>query len=82
MSEDSRVLEKLQMAIKIRIALKVKFCEMYAAELAPLPNLPFADVLTYLAGFPIKYRGDERRLSSPAISSELFSAMFSLYISD
>jgi hypothetical protein len=82
MLEESRLVEQLQSAIKLRIDLKLQFCEVYAAELAPLPNLPFADVLTYLAGFPIQYRGSERRLAIPTISSELFSAMFSLYISD
>lgn len=81
MIEESRFIEELHSAVERRIELKVKFCELYAEALAPLPNLPFADALTYLAGFPIQYRG-ERRLAIPAISSELFSAMFSLYISD
>jgi len=82
MIEESRFIEELHSAVERRIELKVKFCELYAEALAPLPNLPFADALTYLAGFPIQYRGSERRLTAPAISSELFCVMFSLYISD
>jgi hypothetical protein len=40
------------------------------------------DTITYLAGYPLNHNGTKYQLASPAIPTEMFCAMYSLYVND
>jgi hypothetical protein len=79
---EQELLEQLQATIKTRIDLKVEFCRMFSEALSELPNLNMSDTITYLAGYPITHNGTKYQLASPVISTEMFCAMYSLYVND
>ena len=79
---EQELLDKLQATIKTRIDLKVEFCKTYSEALSELPNLNMENTITYLAGYPLNHNGIKYQLASPVISTEMFCAMYSLYVND